>query len=191
PVRELLDAGLNLGIGADGSMSSDNQNLFEAMRFAALIGSVRYPHDTANWIGAGDAWRMATAGGARILGLAEDVGAIAPGRKADLVLLRADSIHLRPVSNPLHSLVYVETGASVDTVLVDGRIVVTEGQATLVDEAALRARAQQAADRIRASNPEARLLADQIRPYLAAACSAAVAEPFAVNRYADAVEVIR
>lgn len=184
PVRELLDAGLTVGIGTDGSMSSDNQNLFEAMRFAALIGSVRYPHDTTNWIGAGDAWAMATTGGARLLGTAGDLGAIAPGRKADLVLLRADSVHLRPSTVPLHSLVYVETGASVDTVVVDGRIVVENGRVTTVDEGHLRAQAQEAAERIRAGNAAARLLAERLTPYLAAACSAAVAEPFPVNRYA-------
>jgi guanine deaminase len=184
PVREMLDAGLNVGIGTDGSMSSDNQNLFEAMRFAALIGSVRFPHDTADWIGAADAFTMATTGGARLLGIADDLGAIAPGQKADLVLLRADSVHLRPSSVPLHSLVYVETGASVDTVLVDGRVVVEDGRVTTVDEDRLRSQAQQAAERIRGGNAGARLLAEQLNPYLAAACSAAVAEPFPVNRYA-------
>lgn len=184
PVREMLDAGLNAGIGTDGSMSSDNQNLFEAMRFAALIGSVRFPHDTAGWIGAADAFTMATTGGARLLGMADNLGAIAPGYKADLVLLRADSIHLRPSSVPLHSLVYVETGASVDTVLVDGRVVVAGGQVTTVDEYHLRSEAQDAADRIRAGNQDARLLSESLAPYLAAACSAAVAERFPVNRYA-------
>jgi guanine deaminase len=184
PVREMLNAGLNVGIGTDGSMSSDNQNLFEAMRFAALVGSVRFPHDTANWIGAADAWAMATTGGAQLLGMADETGAIIPGRKADLVLLRAGSVHLRPTSVPLHSLVYVETGASVETVLVDGRVVVDQGRVTTVDEARLRAEAQDAADRIRAINADARLLAEQLHPYLAAACSAAVAQPFPVNRYA-------
>lgn len=184
PARELLDAGLNVGIGTDGSMSSDNQNLFEAMRFAALVGSVRFPHDTSRWIGASDAFTMATSAGARLLGLAGDVGTIAPGRKADLVLLRAGSVHLRPSSVPLHSLVYVETGASVETVLVDGRVVVEAGRVTTVDEDRLRTQAQEAAERINAANTDARLLARRLHPYLAAACRAAVARPFPVNRYA-------
>jgi guanine deaminase len=187
PVREMLDAGLNVGIGTDGSMSSDNQNLFEAMRFAALIGSVRFPHDTSQWIGAADGWTMATTGGAQLLGMAGDLGALAPGRKADLVLLRAGSVHLRPTSVPLQSLVYVETGASVETGLVDGRVVVEQGRVTTVDEDNLRARAQDAAERIRAGNADARLLAERLHPYLAAACSAAVAQPFPVNRYAAAI----
>jgi hypothetical protein len=116
--------------------------------------------------------------------MADETGAIIAGRKADLVLLRAGSVHLRPTSVPLHSLVYVETGASVETVLVDGRVVVDQGRVTTVDEARLRAEAQDAADRIRATNADARLLAEHLHPYLAAACSAAVAHPFPVNRYA-------
>ena len=186
PVREMLNAGVNVGIGTDGSMSSDNQNLFEAMRFAALIGSVRFPHDTASWIGAADAFTMATTGGAKLLGMAGDLGSIAPGQKADLALLRADSVHLRPSSVPLHSLVYVETGASVDTVIVDGRVVVESGLVTTVDEDSLRSQAQDAAERIRTGNRNARLLSESLAPYLAAACSASVAELFPVNRYAVA-----
>jgi cytosine/adenosine deaminase-related metal-dependent hydrolase len=189
PVREMLDAGLTVGLGTDGSMSSDNQNLFEAMRFAALVGTVRFAHDTRRWIGAADVWSMASEAGARVLGMADDLGALAPGRKADLVLLRAGSMYLRPLSNPLHSLVYVETGASVETVLVDGRVVVESGRVLTVDEDALRAQAQAMAEQLRDRNPAAWLLAAELTPYIAAACRAAVAVPFAVNRYAAPLEV--
>jgi hypothetical protein len=116
--------------------------------------------------------------------LAGDLGALAPGRKADLVVLRAGSMHLRPHTQPLHSLVYVETGASVETVLVDGRVVVADGRVLTVDEDALRRRAQVAADRLADRSGRAWLLAEQLSPYVAAACRAAVALPFPVNRYA-------
>jgi 5-methylthioadenosine/S-adenosylhomocysteine deaminase len=182
-VREMLDAGVTVGLGTDGSMSSDNQNLFEAMRLAGLVGNVRFPHDTARWIGAAEVWRMATTGSARALGLA-DAGAIEPGRKADLVVLRADSTFLRPLNDLAGSLVYVETGADVDTVLVDGRVVVRDGNVLTVDEARLRARAQAAADRIRAQNAAGWRLAAEMAPYLSAACRAAAAAPYPVNRYA-------
>jgi cytosine/adenosine deaminase-related metal-dependent hydrolase len=127
---------------------------------------------------------MATRGSARVLGLAEDIGAIAPGRKADLVLLRADSVFLRPLNHALNALVYAETGADVETVLVDGRVVLEHGRVLTVDEGRLRARAQEAADRLRHHNAAAWALADQLRPYLAAACRAAVAVPYPINRYA-------
>jgi guanine deaminase len=186
-VREMLDRGLTVGLGSDGSMSSDNQDLFEAMRLAGLVGNVRFPHWTERWIGAGDVWRMATTGSARALGLAGEVGAIEVGFRADLVLLRADGTFLRPLSDVLGSLVYVETGADVDTVLVGGRVVVRGGQVVTVNEAQLRARAQAAADRLRAENAAAWALADAIAPYLSQACRVAAAAPYAVNRYAAPV----
>jgi guanine deaminase len=183
-VREMLDRGVTVGLGADGSMSSDNQNLFEAMRLAGLVGNVRFPHHTARWIGAPEVWRMATTGSARALGLAGQVGAVEPGHKADLVLLRAASTYLQPHLDVVGSLVYAETGAAVDTVLVDGRVVVREGRVLGVDEARLRARAQEAATRIRAGNEARWRLADEIAPYLSTACRAAAARPYPVDRYA-------
>lgn len=187
PVREMLEQGLTVGLGTDGSMSSDNQNMFEAMRFAALVGKVRFPHTPERWIGAQAAWELATRGGARVLGMVDDLGAVAPGRKADLVLLRADSVFLRPMNHPLNALVYAETGADVETVLVDGRVVLEHGRVCTVDEERLRAQAQAAADRLRVHNHAAWQLAAQLTPYLSAACRAAVATPYPVNRYATAL----
>ena len=109
PVREMLDAGVAVGLGTDGSVCADNQNLFEALRIASVVSTVRFPHATDRWLDARTVWSLATTGGARVLGLAADLGAVAPGRKADLVMLRADSIFLRPLADPLNALVYAET----------------------------------------------------------------------------------
>ena len=186
-VREMLDRGVTVGLGCDGSMCSDNQNLFEAMRLAGLVGNVRFPAAPDRWITAAEVWQIATAGSARALGLADDVGAVEPGRKADLVLLRATGTFLYPRTDVVTSLVYAETGADVDTVLVDGRVVVRGGRVLTVDEDRLRARAQAAADRVRAANGPLWQLADEIAPYLSEACRAAVATPYPVNRYAAPV----
>ncbi|RMF83683.1 MAG: amidohydrolase, partial [Nitrospinota bacterium] len=187
PIREMEEQGVTVGLGTDGSMSSDNQNLFEAMRFAALVGKVRFPYEQERWIGAETAWKMVTTGSARVLGLASDIGAIAPGRKADLILVRTGSVFLRPLNHPLQALVYAETGADVDTVIVDGRIVVEQGRVLTVDEERLYARAQEAAERLRARNREAWILAEQLTPYLAAACRATAAVPYPVHRHAAPV----
>jgi guanine deaminase len=184
PVREMLDAGVAVGLGTDGSVCADNQNLFEALRIASVGSTVRFPHETDRWLDAATVWRLATAGSARVLGLAGDLGAIAPGRKADLVMLRADSVFLRPLADPLNALVYAETGASVDTVLVDGRIVLENGRVTHLDEERIYARAQAAADGQRARSAEAWAFARRIAPYVGAACRAAVATPLSINRYA-------
>jgi cytosine/adenosine deaminase-related metal-dependent hydrolase len=127
PVREMVEQGLTVGLGTDGTMSSDNLNLFEAMRFAALVSKVRFPYEPARWLGAQTAWDLATRGSARVLGMAYTLGVVAPGYKADLVLVRTDSVCLRPLNHPLNTLVYAETGADVDTVLVDGRLVLEQG----------------------------------------------------------------
>jgi 5-methylthioadenosine/S-adenosylhomocysteine deaminase len=183
-VREMLDRGLTVGLGSDGALSSDNLNLFEAMRVAGLVGNVRFAHWTERWLAAADVWRMATAGSAVALGLGHDIGRIEPGGKADLVLLRAGGTFLRPVNDIVTSLVYAETGSDVDTVLVDGRIVVRGGAVLTIDEARLRAQAQDAAERIRARNAEMWALASAIAPHLSTACRTIAATPYAVDRYA-------
>ena len=184
PVREMLDAGVAVGLGTDGSICADNQNLFEALRIASVVSTIRFPQATERWLDAGTVWRLATAGSARVLGLADDVGAIAPGRKADLVLLRANSVFLQPLADPVTALVYAETGASVETVLVDGRIVLEHGRVTTLDEGRIFARAQAAAEAQRARSGEAWELARRLAPFVGAACRSAVATPWPINRYA-------
>jgi 5-methylthioadenosine/S-adenosylhomocysteine deaminase len=184
PVREMLDRGLPVGLGTDGSTCADNQNLFEALRIASIISTVRFPHETARWLDADTVWGLATSGTARVMGQPGDLGALAPGRKADLVLLRTDSIFLRPLADPVKALVYAETGASVDTVLVDGRVVLEQGRVTTVDEARIYARAQEAADRHRERAADAWALAGRLAPYVAAACRGAVTTPLPINRFA-------
>jgi guanine deaminase len=184
PVREMLDRGVAVGLGTDGSTCADNQNLFEALRIASVVSTVRFPHETDRWLDADTVWGLATGGSARVLGQAGDLGAVAPGRKADLVLLRDDSVFLRPLADPVKALVYAETGAAVDTVLVDGRVVVEGGRVTTVDETRIYARAQEAADRQRARGASAWALAERLAPYVAAACRGAVAAPLPINRFA-------
>ena len=184
PLREMLDRGLAVGLGTDGSACSDNQNLFEALRIAPLVSTIRFPHDPERWIDAATAWSLVTAGSARVLGLADDVGAIAPGRKADLVLLRADGLFLRPLADPVTALVYAETGANVETVLVEGRVVVDQGRAVGIDETRLYARIQEAAERQREQGAEAWALAERLAPYVRSASRAAAAMSYPINRYA-------
>jgi guanine deaminase len=187
PVREMLERGLPVALGSDGSMASDNQNLFEVMRFAGLANTVRFPYDQARWLDGPTVWRMATTGGARAVGLPGEIGAIEPGRRADLVLLRADASALRPLNHPVNALVYAETGADVDTVIVDGRVVVAGGRVTTVDESRLRARAAEAAEAFRGRNGEAWALAGRLMPHVGAACRAAAARPYPVDRFAGPV----
>jgi len=187
PVREMLDRGVAVGLGTDGSACADNQNLFEALRIASVVSTIRFPHQTGRWLDASTVWDLATTGSARVLGQAQDLGSVAPGRKADLVLLRADSVFLRPLNDPVNSLVYAETGTSVDMVLVGGRVIVEGGRVITIDEDRIYDRAQAAAERQRATSGQAWQLATRLAPYVGAACRAAVATPLAIDRYAASV----
>lgn len=94
---------------------------------------------------------MATIEGARAIGLGDEVGSLEPGKKADLTLvdLRAPNLSpviTGPVRNIVPNLVYAASGAEVDTVIVDGRVLVEDGRVTTVDEALVRTEAQTAAD---------------------------------------------
>ena len=184
PIRELLDAGVNVGLGCDGSMSSDNQNLFEAMRFASLIGKIRFPHQTQRWVGARDTWKMVTQGSARILDLANEIGELAPGRKADLILLKEESPYLTPLNDLLNVLSYIENGQDVAMVIVDGRIILDGGRVTTINENRLWAQAQERAEVLRGQNAEAWNFAKILAPYLAKATQKTVSLPFPINRYA-------
>jgi 5-methylthioadenosine/S-adenosylhomocysteine deaminase len=184
PVRELLDAGVNVGLGCDGSMSSDNQNLFESMRVAALIGKIRFPHQAHRWVGSRDVWKMVTKGSARVLDATDETGELTPGKKADLTILKEASPFLRPLNDLLNALSYIETGEDVVTVIVDGRVVLDRGRVTTLDEDRLRARAQERAEQLREQNTEAWNFAETLTPFLAKATQKSVSLPFPVNRYA-------
>ena len=80
---------------------------------------------------------MATVGGARVLGLAEQVGDLRRGYLADIVLLDLDSPHLSPLNDPIRQMAFCESGASVRSVVVDGRVVMHEGRIEAFDEQAI------------------------------------------------------
>jgi cytosine/adenosine deaminase-related metal-dependent hydrolase len=137
PVDALVRAGVPLALGTDGVMSNDSLNLFEAMKLAAMLPAVRDP-DPERWLSARQALGMATAGGARS-GRIAGIGAIAVGARADLVLLDLRRAGFAPRNDLVRQAVYADAGSSVDTVLVDGRVVVEGGRVLTVDEAAVAA----------------------------------------------------
>jgi cytosine/adenosine deaminase-related metal-dependent hydrolase len=144
PVRELSTAGVTIALGTDGVMTSDNLEMHEAMRLAALLGKARFPYDETLWTTAPEVWGMATDGGARGIGW-ENLGRLEEGYLADFVLLRRDSAYQAVTFDPIRALTYSETGASVDTVVVDGQVIVRNGTATKVDASTIRRRAQETA----------------------------------------------
>jgi 5-methylthioadenosine/S-adenosylhomocysteine deaminase len=108
--------------------------MIEALKFGAL--NVKGIRQDPRVIGARDVFRLATVGGARGVGLPDDLGAIEPGRLADLFLFDPYRLKSVPVHDPISSLVYASGESNVDTVIVDGRVVMAGGRLTTIDEAA-------------------------------------------------------
>jgi 5-methylthioadenosine/S-adenosylhomocysteine deaminase len=152
PVREMLREGVSVGIGTDASNTSDGQNMFEATRLASYLSRVDgFAAD--EWISAAEAFGMATEGSAEGLGF-EKIGRLATGYEADIVFLRLDSPHFVPLRSPLIQMLFGENGASIETVMIGGRIVFHDGKLLTLDEAALRRRAEEAARRLDEANAE-------------------------------------
>jgi cytosine/adenosine deaminase-related metal-dependent hydrolase len=134
-------AGVNMALGTD----TNPQSVIEAMRWAAVASKSveRGTHATT----AADVFDAATLGGAAALGRA-DLGRIAPGAKADLVLWRASSWGMTPLRDPVKNIVYNATSEDVDRVWVNGRLVVDGGRVLAVDERAILAALQAAGERM-------------------------------------------
>ncbi len=121
-VPELLAAGCRVAIGADGAPCNNRLDVFAEMRLAALIQKPRLGADA---LPAGRVLELATLGGARALGLEAEIGSIAPGKRADLVVLDLREPHLHPaIGDPVSLVVYAACASDVRDVFVDGKPVV-------------------------------------------------------------------
>jgi 5-methylthioadenosine/S-adenosylhomocysteine deaminase len=182
PVPRLLEAGVNVALGTDNPSANDSSNLFDSLKLAALLQSLDGPTPKAG-SPARAALRMATAGGARSMGLEDELGAVQAGRRADLVVLDLGSPGWVPLNDPVRQLVYCENGSSVRTVLVDGRVVVDEGRLTTVDLRTLREEALEIARKVLADNRVARQQAEGLRPYLEEMHRRAVAQDLGFSAF--------
>ena len=135
PMRALLDAGVNVSMGTDGTCSTVTANLLTAAGSAAALSKIR-GDDYSRWVTAKEALHAATLGGARAFGY-EGLGSIRAGAIADLVGYRLDSPAFVPLNDAVRQLVYAERGAAVDFVMVDGKTVLRDGRFTTIDERAL------------------------------------------------------
>lgn len=145
PVRRMLDRGVTVALGTDGSASHNSQDLLETLKVAALL--TKLSTGDANALAPLEALGMVTTAGARFWGR-EDLGRIAPGAKADLTLVNLNTARAMPVHHPESAVVYNASGADIHTVLVDGRILLDEGRVTMLDEAALLEECRVAAKRL-------------------------------------------
>ncbi|GHO46461.1 amidohydrolase family protein [Ktedonospora formicarum] len=136
PLKRALDLGVSVSLGCDGSASNDNQNMFSVLKLAGLLHN--YPRlDYKQWPSAAAIFSAATTGGASALGQSTELGTIASGQLADLVMLDLSSTAFLPLRDPYLHLVYCEPGPAVETVIVHGEVVVEQGHLTRLDETEL------------------------------------------------------
>jgi cytosine/adenosine deaminase-related metal-dependent hydrolase len=152
PVRKMLSAGVPVGLGVDGSASNDTSNMLAEARQALLAH--RLGADPSAWVTAEEALWMATRGGALCLGR-DDIGSLVPGKAADLILIDQRRLsYAGSGDDPLAALVFSPWPEPVDTVMVNGRIVVEGGQLVGVDVPALVERADRIAAGLRSRAKE-------------------------------------
>jgi cytosine/adenosine deaminase-related metal-dependent hydrolase len=132
-IKEMIDAGVKVSLGVDGSASNDSGNMLLEIRNAMLLSRLR---EEKYWLGARDVLRMATNGGAKALGR-NDIGELSVGKQADLSLFSMNHIeYAGGMSDPLAALVFSARTNPVDYLIVKGEILIDKGESKL-DEAKL------------------------------------------------------
>jgi 5-methylthioadenosine/S-adenosylhomocysteine deaminase len=132
PVVEMLRQGVNVALGTDGAASNHSQDLFDTMKAASLLQKVH--HQDAGVIEPYAVLRMATAGGAKALGLSSVCGTIEVGKRADLVLVNLETIHNQPINDIFSQIVHCAKASDVQTVIVNGDVLLKDRVLTRLDD---------------------------------------------------------
>ena len=149
PVPAYLAAGIAVGLGTDGAASNNDLDMFEAMRQASFLA--KHAEHDPTVVPAQTALDMATIGGARALGMAEAIGSLEAGKRADLIAVSVGAPRQTPLYEPISHLVYTTRGDDVRTTIVNGRVLMKDRQVRTLDRAAVIADATRLAARVRAA----------------------------------------
>ena len=131
-INDLVDLGVNVGLGTDGPASNNTLDVFETMKIAALLQ--KHIYLDPKMLPAKEVLKMATLQGAKALRLESSVGSLEVGKKADIVLVDVSKPHLKPLHNIYASIVYSARGNDVDTVIADGKIIMADKHMKTLDE---------------------------------------------------------
>ncbi|WP_132995141.1 amidohydrolase [Sporanaerobacter acetigenes] len=131
PVEKMINRGVNVALGTDGSSSNNNLNMFEEMNLAAVINKA--VNESAVSIPAITAIEMATSNGAKALNWEDEIGSIEVGKKADLILVDMNKPHLYPRHNVVSALAYSCQASDVETVIVDGKVLMEKYELKTID----------------------------------------------------------
>ena len=123
---EYINEEINVSLGTDGQGSGSNLDLFEAMKYTALLQKGK--QENAMLMPAYEALKMATINGAKALGLENKIGSIEEGKLADIIVLNLDNIIVKPINDLLSDIVYNVKGNNVETTIINGEIVMENKQ---------------------------------------------------------------
>ena len=133
PITNMLARGISVSLGADGAACNNRLDMFTEMRTAALLQKALHGPEVVT---ANQALRLATIDGAKAMGLDKEIGSLEPGKKADVILVRLGQLHTTPRrAKPVSSLVYSAQESDVETVIIDGYLVMQNRKLLTIDEA--------------------------------------------------------
>ncbi|MGB0095890.1 MAG: amidohydrolase [Solirubrobacteraceae bacterium] len=181
PVPALLDEGVNVALGTDGMSSNDGNDMFAALKVAGLLHKL-WDIDYERWLGAREAWQMATPGGAQAAGERSDLGRIEAGRRADLVLLDLESRVFTPLSSTLNQVVFGSTTTAVHSTMIGGQWVLSDGRVTALDEPAILAEIRETARSVVSRHDEAFTIGEQLLASVRAGWLEALGSDVGINR---------
>ncbi|MGD9881030.1 MAG: amidohydrolase family protein [Reyranella sp.] len=182
PMRKLLDAGVNVALGSDGICSNDTPRMFDVMHAAGLLHSVSSP-DYDTWVAASEVLECATIKGAKSALLGHETGSLEAGKKADLVILDLNTAPFTPLNDLRNHLVYCENGSSIESVMVNGEIVVEDGKLVRVNEGELLAELREAWAAYRPAHAATEAENAVFHPYFAAIHKRCTSMDVGINRY--------
>lgn len=183
PFRKLRNAGVPIALGSDELCTDDSANLWFVGKTAGLVHNLSSP-DYAQWPTADEILHGMTRGGARSLNRAADLGQLAPGCLADIILLDMDTWSFTPLNDLPRQLVYCEDGRSLRYTLVNGRVVYANGQFSNIDAGAVRREIRQLTESIRQQYHSSDANAERLKPYYDAMYQQAQARDVGFSRYA-------
>ncbi|MBS3969806.1 MAG: amidohydrolase [Clostridia bacterium] len=135
PIREFMKEGITVCLASDGAASNDSQDMIETMKNAALLQKVFYRD--ASVVSAYDVLKMATINGAIALGKEKHLGSIEAGKKADLFIFNPMTAKTMPMNEPVAALVYSAGEENVDTMIINGKVIMENKKILTVDEEAI------------------------------------------------------
>ena len=155
PVIALREAGVPVGLATDGPVSNNTLDVLESLRLMALVA--KHESGDPRALTVGQALTIATRESARVFGLPEDLGHLAPGFLADLILVDVGGPHNQPIHDPAANLVYSVRPSDVRTVICDGKVLMRDRQLLTLDKTEIIARVGEGMERLSKRVPESRI----------------------------------